>query len=187
MAMEKTARAELIAALVTDKFSGFKDGDENILEAASDARLEEFRAASESRRSASNEHTRLETDNRNVSARLKVAEDRIKVLEQPMSEEEFVQRAPTSIKTLLEQHKAQEDALRASLVSQLKDLGAHTEDELKKKTIDELRTLASYARVEVPDFSGRGIPQERHASDKTSYAPPDPYAKGLEQLRKTAH
>ena len=48
--MEKTARAELIAALVTDKHSGFADGDEAILEAASDERLERFRSAADASR-----------------------------------------------------------------------------------------------------------------------------------------
>ena len=176
MANDKSTRAELIAALVTDKHSGFKDGDEAILEAASDVRLEEFRTATEAHRAATGAVGKLETENRNVSARLKVAEDRIKASEQTLTEEEFIARAPASIKTLLDAHKAQEDATRASIVSQLKDLGAHTEDELKKKSIEELKTLAQYARVSVPDFSGRGLPQERHASSRReNYAPPNPY------------
>lgn len=183
--MEKQTRAEVIAALVTDKHSGFKDGDEAILEAASDARLEEFRAASDVGRSAESTRNRLETDLRNVSARLTVASERIKVLEQPLSAEDFMQKAPPEIKTLLEAKKAEEDAIRASIVSQLKDLGgAISEDELKKKSIDELKVLASYARVEVPDFSGRGMPVERHAKENTSYAPPDPYAAPLKTLRE---
>ena len=182
--MEKTARAELIAALVTDKYSGFKDGHEAILEGASDEQLEGFRTASEARRADASARVKLETDYRNASARLKVAEERIRTAEAEMSEDEFLQRAPASIKTLVEAHRAQESALRASLVSQLKDLGAMTEDELKKKTVDELKTLASYARVEVPDFSGRGIPQERHADSRANYAPPDPYAAQLKTLRE---
>lgn len=181
--MEKQTRAEVIAALVTDRYSGFKDGDEAILEAASDARLEDFRAASDIARSAESGRNRLETDLRNVSARLKVSEDRIKTLEQPMTEEDFLQKAPASIKTLLEAKKAEEDALRSSLVSQLKDLGANTEEELKKKSIDELKVLASYARVEVPDFSGRGMPVERNAQDKRNYAPPNSYEAGLKALQ----
>lgn len=182
--MEKTARAELIAALVTDKFSGFKDGDEAILEAASDQRLEEFRSASDAAKSAHGAQTRLETDNRNVSARLKVAEDRIKAAEQEMTEDEFLSRAPATIKTLIEAHKAEEAALRSSLVSQLKDLGANTEDELKKKTVDELKTLAAYARVEVPNFAGRGVVAERNLGSNVTYAPPDPYKDGIKAMRE---
>lgn len=185
MAIEKTARAELIAALVTDKFSGFKDGDEAILEAASDARLEEFRVASEAHKTAASSFTKLETDHRNTSARLKVAEERVKMSEQSLSEEEFLAKAPASIKTLLDARKAEEDAIRASLVSQLKELGANTEEELKAKSIPELKTLAAYARLEVPDFSGLGMPRsKRDAQQNTNdYAPPDPYAEGLKVLR----
>lgn len=185
--MEKAARAELIAALVTDKYSGFKDGDEAILEACSDTRLEEFRAASTERKVAAASFVKLETDVRNTGARLKIAEDRIKTLEAPLSEDEFLTRAPASIKTLIEGYRAAEAAVRASLISQLKDLGANTEEELKKKTTDDLKTLAAYARVPVPDFSGRGIAVERNAEDRNSYAPPSPYEAGLKALREKAH
>jgi hypothetical protein len=180
--MEKNVRAEVIAALVTDKYSGFKDGDEAILEACSDTRLEEFRASSESRKVEATAKARLETDHRNVGARLKIAEDRIKAAESELTEEEFLAKAPARFKTLIESAAAAEAATRASLVAQLKDLGANTEEELKKKSIDELKTLATYARVTVPDFSGRGMPAERHAA-APSYAPPNPYAAGLKALQ----
>lgn len=182
---EKATRAEIIAELVTDRYSGFKDGDESILEGASDSRLEEFRAASDVKRADERARGKLETEFTNTSARLKVAEERLRTAEQGPTEEEWLAKAPPSIKTLLDAHKAEEDALRASLVSQLKDLGANTEAELKAKSIDELRTLAAYARVEVPDFSGRGLPVERHASSSSNidYTPPDPYAAGLKALK----
>lgn len=180
MAESKNGRAELIAALVTDKFSGFKDGDENMLEACSDTRLEEFRAASEARKNDAAAHVRLETDHRNTSARLKIAEDKVKASEQELSEEEFLAKAPSSIKSLIENHKAQEAELRADLVSALKDCGANTEDELKKMDTSTLRNLAKYARVNVPDFSGKGFPVQRDASEQRSYAAPKPYTLALE-------
>jgi hypothetical protein len=177
-------RAEVIAALVTDKYSGFKNGDEAILEAASDARLEEFKAATSAAKSAAEAHARLETEHRNVSARLKVAEERIKEAESEMTEEQFIARAPESIKATLNEIKAAEAAERAALVGALKALTVNTEEDLKKKTTDELKTLAKYARVQVPDFSGRALPREqRNASDRPNYAPPDPYADGLKALR----
>lgn len=182
MSDNKTARAELIAALVTDRFSGFKDGDEALLETCSDARLDEFRAASDARRASAAAYTRLETDNRNTTARLKVAEDKVKISEAELSEEDFLARAPQRIKALIEAHTTEEAATKAALVSQLKDLGAHSEEELKKKGLDELKTLAAYARVNVPDFSGRGV-VHKHASERPSYTPPNPYEKPLEQLR----
>lgn len=184
--MEKATRAELIAELVTDRYSGFRDGDESLLETASDARLEEFRAAADNRRAGERSTNRLESDLTNTQARLKVAEERLKTAEQSPTEEEWLAKAPPFFKTLLDNHKAQEDATRASLISQLKDLGANTEEELKGMKTEQLKQLAAYARVEIPDFSGRGMPQERNASakDRHSYAPPNPYAKPLEQLSK---
>lgn len=174
--MEKTARAELIASLVTDRYSGFKDGDEALLEAASDVRLEEFRTASQQRAAAASEHTRLESDNRQVNARLKVAEERIRVAEQPMTKDEFLLKAPPEFKALLENHAALEAATKTALVSLLKDCGANTEDELTKMTVPELKQLAKYARVEIPDFSGRGVPLQRSAeNNQTDYTPPDSY------------
>lgn len=180
--MEKNTRAELIAALVTDRYSGFKDGDEPILEAASDARLEEFRTASDARKTEERAKAKLETELTNANARLKVSEERLKTAEQNPTEEEWLSKAPPSIKSLLDARKQEEDALRASLVSSLKDLGANTEEELKAKSIIELKTLAQYARIEVPDFSGRGMPVERTASTK-SYAPPNPYEAGIKALQ----
>ncbi len=179
-------RAELIAALVTDKYSGFKDGDEAILEAASDARLDEFRAASETNRTKDATIVRMESEQRNTSARLKVAEDRVRASEQPMNDEEFIQRAPASIKSVLEARQAEETAIKNSLVSQLKDLGAQSEEELKKKTVDELKTLASYAQIKVLDFSGKGLPTNRTAETAKTYAPPNSYDDGLKRLREMA-
>jgi hypothetical protein len=181
--MEKATRAEIIAALVTDKYSGFRTGDEAILEAASDARLEEFRTAADAAKTAANAFAKLESDNRNTTARLKVAEERLKEAEQPMTEEDFIAKAPAKIKAVLTELAAAEGAERAAIISQLKDCGADTEDVLKKKTTEELKTLAKYARVEVPDFSGRGLPKERHASENKTYVPPSPYAEGLKALR----
>ena len=183
---EKSTRDELIAALVTDSYSGFKDGDEPILTGASDARLDEFRAAAEKNRATHATIARMESDQRQTAARLKVAEEKIVKLEQPMTDDDFVARlSPTSpIKVMLESRAAEEKTLHASLVSSLKDLGGETEEQLKKRSIPELQTLAQYARVKVLDFSGRGLPVERSASAKTiTYAPPDPYKDGLEKMR----
>lgn len=185
--MDKPTRDELIAALVTDKHSGFKAGDEAQLQVVSDARLEEFRAASENNRKQAETIAKMETDARQTAARLKVAEERIVKLELPMSDADFVARlaADSPIKVLLEQRAAEDTQLKASLVSSLKDLGGEKEEDLKKKSIPELQTLARYAGVKVLDFSGRGIPVERNAGENTreSYAPPDPYKAGLEQVR----
>jgi hypothetical protein len=101
-----------------------------------------------------------------------------------MTDDEFIQRAPTSVKAVLEARAAEEASLKASLVNSLKDLGGETEEVLKKRSIPELQTLAQYARIKVLDFSGKGVPMERYAADKhATYAPPDPYKEGLERMR----
>ena len=178
-------RAELIASLVTDKHSGFKDGDEPILEASSDQRLQEFRAAADAAKVAAGEKTALTAELTNVKARLTVAEGRIKASETELSEEEFIARAPANIKTLLDAHKSAEAAEKANLVSALKTCGVKTEDELTKMPIPELKTLAKFARIQVIDYSGRGLPVERNAEDKDarSYAPPNPYETGIKALQ----
>jgi hypothetical protein len=184
--MEKATRAELIAALVTDKYSGFRNGDEAMLESASDVRLEEFRTASEANRTSATTLARMETDQRNTAARLKVAEERLVQAESTISDEDFIARlAPTSsIKELLESRAAEEKALHASLVSSLKNLGGESEEELKKKSVKDLQVLARYAGVKVLDFSGKGFPVTRSASEQqTSYAPPDPYKDAIEKHR----
>jgi hypothetical protein len=182
-------RAELIATLVTDKFSGFKDGDEPILEAASDARLEELRSAADAAKTAANSALKLEADNRNLMARLKVSEERVRTAEASMTEEEFLARAPESIKSLIDAHKAEEATVRAAIISHLKGLGANTEEELKTKSTADLKNLAKYARLEVPDFSGRALARDRSkdSSGSHNYAPPDPYAAGIKKLQEKAH
>lgn len=181
--MEKAQRAELVAALVTDRYSGFKEGDEAVLETCSDARLEEFRAASDARKVEEKRAADTATELVKANARLKVSEEKVRTLEQAPSEEDWLAKAPARIKTLIDAQKAEEDATRSAIVSHLKDLGNNTEAELKAMPLDQLKTLAAYARFQVPDFSGRGLPQERNASqNNASYAPPDPYKAGLDKM-----
>jgi len=185
---EKATRAEMIAALTTDKFSGFNEQDVALLETASEARLDEFRAASEGRKTEAAAFVRLENDHRNVQARLKVSEERLRTAEEAPTEDVWLAKAPPAIKALLDAHKAEEDMYRGSIIVQLKDLGANTEDELKAKTTKELEVLAKYAHVTVPDFSGRALPVQRNAAAQNSdYAAPNPYEAGIKaaQVSKT--
>jgi hypothetical protein len=178
-------RAELIASLVTDKYSGFKDGDESLLESASDARLAEFRAAADAAKVASGDKATLTTELTNTKARLKVAEDRIKASETQLTREDFIARAPEDIKALLASHKAAQDAEKAAFVSSLKTCGVKTEEELNKMDVAELKTLAKFARIQVIDYSGRGLPVQRDAEEQNThnYAPPNPYEAGIKALQ----
>jgi len=182
--MDKKVKAEIIAALVIDKHSGFKEGDVAFLETATDARLEEFKAAAQANKVAAEAATKQENDLRAAQAKLTVIESKLKAAEAVPTEEEWLGRAPAGIKALLEHQKAQETELREDLVKQLKAAGANTEEELKAMPTAQLQTLAKYAKVQTPDFSGRGIPAPRFAQDDEDYTPPDPYEPALKALRE---
>lgn len=185
--MDKKVKAELIAALVTDKHSGFKEGDEATLETFADARLESFKAAAEANKAAAEKALKDENDLRAAQAKLTVTEGKLKAAEQAPTEEQWLERAPAGIKTLLENQKAQDVERRDELVKLLKVAGANTEDELKAMPTAQLETLAKYAKVEQVDFSGRGLPQERAAAsaeDDKQYDPPNPWAAGIKALQE---
>lgn len=184
--MDKKVKAELIAALVTDKHSGFKEGDEKYLEAFADDRLEEIRTAAAANKAEADAKVKAENDLRAAQARLTVIEGKLKTAEQAPTEEEWLQRAPTGIKTLLENQKAAEATERDTLITKLKVLKANTEEELKAMPTAQLKTLAAYAKVDSPvDYSGRGIPQRRDAAanEEEDFTPPDPYAAGIKNLQ----
>lgn len=185
--MEKKAKAELIAALVTDKHSGFKEGDEAFLETAADARLESFKAAAETNKAAAEKAAKDENDLRAAQAKLTVTEGKLKAAEQAPTEEQWIERAPAGVKTLLENQKVQETERREELVKMLKVAGANTEDELKAMPTAQLETLAKYAKVQQVDFSGRAIPVDRAAAsaeDDKQYDPPNPWEAGIKALQE---
>lgn len=177
-------KAEMIAGLVTDKFSGFKEGDEAILETMSEARLEELRAAAETNKASAAAMTKLETDHRNTAARLKVAEEKLKESEKKPTKEQWIENAPAEIKTLLDRQATQEAEQKNELVTKLKGLGANTEDELKAMDLTALQTLAKYAKVDAPavDFSGRGAPRVP-SNNNDEFKAPNPYEEPLKALR----
>lgn len=184
MSMTKEQRAELIAALVACEHSGFKEGDEPFLETASDARLEEFRTAGETRKTEAEAKAKLENDHRAVSARVKVLEEKLKTAEAKPTEEEWLAKAPDSIKTLLEKQKVADAEKRDTLVGQLKTAQSeYNEDELKAMDMPALERLSRIAKVAVKDFSGRGVPVHRAAADTADYAPPDSYKASIEAMR----
>lgn len=82
------------------------------------------------------------------------------------------------IKALVDRQKAQDTARKTELVKALQG-GPLTDKQLEAKPLAELETLAAFAKVDKPDFSGRGLAVNVDASDV--YAnPPNPYLKALE-------
>jgi len=193
MALDKTKRAELVAALITDQHSGFKEGDEAFLnlEAVSDARLEEFQTAAVNRKAAAEAAAKTETDHRAAAAKVTVLEGKLRDAEKPRTKEQILAdlNSVPELKTLLDNQAAQEAAERETLIVELVKVGADTKEQLTAMSTGELKTLAKYAKVATPtpDFSGQGVPRRiataASGDAKTAYAPPDPYAEPLEKMR----
>ena len=102
--------------------------------------------------------------------------------EKTPSEDEFLAKAPESIRTLVAEKKAQDAKQKSDLVEQLKTAasGVYTEDELNAMSIDQLTKTAQLAKIETPDYSGRALPlAPRTASDASTYTPPDPWAASI--------
>lgn len=159
-------KAEIIRMLVADKHSGFTAGDEKMLEAASDERLESFRVAAEARATREKE--------------LKAA------AEKKFTTEEFMEVAPPELKSLITRQQERETATKAALVSQLKAAQSeYSETELSVMPLDQLTRLASVAKVDVPvvDYGGRGVPRALQ-SEKEDFTPPNPYDAPLKTLRE---
>lgn len=96
---------------------------------------------------------------------------------------EFYMKNP-EIKVLVERQKQQDADEKAALVTVLSASKIRTAEQLSTKTIDELKELAAFAKIDAPknDFSGRGIPVQRSASTE-DFTPPDPYEKGIKALQ----
>jgi hypothetical protein len=189
MSDKNTARAELIASIVTDRFSGFGEPHMAILEAASDEQLNGFRTAAAARQVEAATLVRLETENRNLSARVKVLEEKLRDADSArMSEEYFLEHAPEPFQAILKEHKAAEEQTRTSIIVQLKGLGQHTEDELKKMKTPELLVLAGYAKLSITDYSGRAVAHNRNLADKNavSYKPTTGWTDAIAAQNKKA-
>lgn len=170
--MTKEDRAEVIKSLVANKHSGFTAGDEAILEAASDDRLESFRVASESR-----------------AAEVKAAQDAAAKPRQ-LTEEEFMKVAPPEVTSMVTRMRNAETSRKAQLVTALKTSQTeYSESELSTMKLEDLERMVRFAKVAVEeqeyDFSGRAIPRAAAANSHENDVflnPPDPYAPALAEL-----
>lgn len=82
----------------------------------------------------------------------------------------------TQLRSLAVEKQQQNTAAKAAIVAQLVPLKTLSKEQLEAKPLDELRTLAQFAKVQVADFSIKGVPVMRAAEDNSQYAPPNPYA-----------
>lgn len=173
-------KADRIAALLKHEHNPLKD--QKALEAADEKTLVTLEAHCETLKAAADKSAadaaaaakKKEEDDAKAAAMKTAAQ----------SEEDYLKTAPESIRTLVAEKKAQDEAEKAKLVADLKSCGALTEAQLKEKPLEELRTLAKFAKIEQPNYSGNGVPRAA-STEKGSYAPPDPYAAGLKALRES--
>lgn len=178
--MTKEQKAELIKTLVEHKHSGFTPGDEAILEAAPEDRLNAFHVAAVAR-----EKEVTAAAEKTVVVEVKAAEEA-----KPLNEEDFMRLAPPALKALIDRTLAADTAKKADLVAALKTAQSEwTESELAAMSLDGLerfaRALKVHDEAEKPDFSGRGIPRAAAKSENDTFLnPPDPYAAPLEAMRK---
>ena len=117
---------------------------------------------------------------------LKAAQDKVTETETALKAAQAAQIPAEELVSLraLAAEKAKENELaKADLVAKLKSASsALTEEQLRAKSLDELKVLASFAKVETPNYSGRAVPRAQ-AEGEPSYAPPDPYAAGITALQ----
>lgn len=84
----------------------------------------------------------------------------------------FYEKNP-EIKSLVDRQKQQEADRKLELVASLKACGALTEEQLTAKSLNDLETLAAFAQLPKPDYSGRGAAVR---AAEGSIDPPNPYS-----------
>ena len=179
-------KVDAIKALTACPCSGFVPADAKELEAFSEERLTAMAEAATARKKTEDDAAAIKAAQDKTVADLKAAETTIAELkaaaEKAPTEEEYLAKAPESIRTLVAEKKTQDAKVKTDLVTQLKvaAAGVYTEEELNAKPIQELMKLAQMAKV---DYSGRSIPIVRAAGETSTYAPPDPYAAGIKALQ----
>lgn len=92
--------------------------------------------------------------------------------------------ADPSLAHIVTEHEARVAAEKSSLVASLKACGVKTEEQLKVTPIEELRTMAAFAKVAQVDFSGLGVAIVPGTTVVEDLTPPSSYAAGLKALRE---
>lgn len=196
------SKKALIDKLTACECSGFKPEDATFLEAFPESRLvtmAEGAASKQSEKEAEDEAKRKAqakmdaedaakmkeaADKRSLEQQVADLETKLRTAEtKQLTEDEFAARAPESIRALVADKRAADAAETTTLIATLKAASsAFSDEELAAKALGELRKLAALAKVDVPDYSGRGVAQLRTA-DKNNYAPPNPYDAGIKAMQ----
>lgn len=175
---DRKAAIKLITATKGTGYCADNADDMAELNAMSDKNLINLRTLAEGKSKAEGDLKTAQEAKVEAEAKLKAAEEK-KPEAKPLTRDEIFAADP-SLKTIVTEHDARVAAEKKALIEKLIAASkVQTKEQLEAKSVEELRTLASYAKVEVPpaDFSGRGIPMPRAAAeDNSKFAPPNPWA-----------
>lgn len=168
----------------------FNDEGLKALEAHCTSQSEAFAALEERATGAEGELKALQEKTGTSEAKIKTLEADLKTARKPLSEEDWMKQAPTSIRSLVERQKQVDEEKKEGLVEALKAAQeVYDEEALKVMSIDDLEKTAKLLKLDEPvqgDFSaGRRIPVQRAAAGKDDpyQNPPDPYAPGVKKLQ----
>jgi hypothetical protein len=169
-------KKDAIATLTACPCSGFTTADAPFLETLSEARLDEHVATGIARK-------KVEDDLKVATAKVAELEPELKAAKvAQIPAEELMQ-----LRTLAEERKQQQVAEKVVLVEKLVPLKALTKEQLEAKSLDDLKTLAAFAKVEVTDYSVRGIPVSRSAESDVYANPPNPFSEEALAKFRAAH
>lgn len=169
---EMKTKAERIAALTA---AGVKD----ITDKTSDDVLTVLEAGVESAKQHAVALKTAQDKQAETELKLKAAEAK------QIPDEELV-----SLRALSAEKQQKDAAEKADLVTRLEALKTLSKEQLEAKPLDELRTLAKFAKLEVKkDYSIIGLPVHRAAAaannDFTAYAPPNSFEAPLKALQES--
>jgi hypothetical protein len=157
--MERKARVAAFIANPNQKL--YTADDAAVLEQLSDARLTALEASLVPATPATPATPAVQETPRTAEVKTK-------------TEAEWMAEAPASIRSLVDQAKATNEAKKSALIVQLKDNGAFTEDELKGMEVPQLEKLVTLAGKQTPaaDFSGQGVNRSAARTEESVDAPP---------------
>jgi len=172
-------KTERVQKLIKSKNLGFVACDQKYLESLPDERLAALEAkdAETETRVASSAVTPEQIAaqvKEQVDAAIRAAEA---ARPQPKTAAEYVAAAPADMREALNAGLRALESEKSSLVKVIVDSkrSGFTEEQLKSKSTDELRTLITFAGLDVPatDYSNRGLPRPSETAPEQVAAAPD--------------
>jgi hypothetical protein len=193
----KMTKAEKITALISNELTTFVEDDREWLNTLDECKLdkmvpvapkantdpdpndakkkeEDEKKVKEAELKANAEKAEKERAEAQAKAEKEASEKLAAQKGKPQTADEFIANAPKEIKevlgTGLTLHRTQRDEVIKQLTANARN--SFTEDELKSKTLDELKKLAELANVPI-DFTANGAPVKSNKDDD-KYASPMP-------------